>query len=92
MRKWHLPVNIQEAVHYHHTPLLARSAPLDAALTNLSNQIALFMQNGEEGNQPGQVIDDEAWQFCSLSADLAESVIEEADALCEESFRLFIQS
>lgn len=47
---WQLPLSLQEAVAYHHTPELAEIAQLETAIIHLANAVTNYIENAEKDN------------------------------------------
>lgn len=88
LRAWKLPTHLEEAVAFHHTPLLARQFPLDAAITHLANIIASAVQFGSSGNRYVAPFESVAWDIVGLSEDVIEPVVIEAETHFSEALRL----
>ncbi len=85
LRFWRLPVNILDAVAYHHRPAAAEDAPVNAALVHIANYFASLaypLATREDSHETERVsemrIDSQAWAIAGLDEDDLSVIMDEA--------------
>ena len=90
LRSWKLPVNIQDAVEFHHAPSMAKESPLGAAIIHLADSISK-----SEGHAVSSVknnrIDPMAWAITGLDEAAIEDMLDEAQKQFQISLELFLR-
>ena len=90
LRAWKLPVHIQDAVEYHHTPALAKESPLGAAIIHIADSIT---KNEGYAVSTARInrIDPMAWSITGLNQDIVADLLDEAGMQFKISLELFLQ-
>jgi len=90
LRTWKLPVNIQDAVEYHHAPSMARESPLGAAIIHLADSISK-----REGHAVSSIknnrIDPMAWAITGFDEASIEDMLDKAQMQFQISLDLFLK-
>lgn len=89
LRMWKLPVNIRDAVAYHHAPGMATESPLGAAIVHMSTAIAR-KDDGVDISQADIYIDPLAWAITGLSEDIIVEIMQDARLQYQASLELFL--
>ena len=90
LRTWKLPVNIQDAVEFHHAPLKAKESPLGAAIIHLADSYSKsegYVVSSKKNNR----IDPMAWAVTGLDQDVLASLQDEARMQYQISLDIFMQ-
>ncbi|MDX9746793.1 MAG: HDOD domain-containing protein [Syntrophales bacterium] len=78
-QKWCFPINLVEAIGYHHRPQLSTRAPLETAIVHVSNSIVRAKGIGFAGDPFVSAIHPGAWQMLQLSDDDIRDVLTQID-------------
>ncbi len=85
LRFWRLPVNILDAVEFHHQPGEAKDAPVNAALVHIANHFAsqayplATREDSHESETAMELpIDPVAWTISGLNNEILNEIMEEA--------------
>lgn len=76
---WKLPASLCEAVAFHHTPLEAPTAPLEAAIVHLANGIANMRERTKSLLVSTSPLDARAWETIGLSPEVTDAVVADAE-------------
>ncbi len=89
-QKWNFPVNLVEAIGYHHKPALSREAGRLVSVVHLSDAVVKMMGFGFSGDPYLHPVERKAWELLGLTEeDLREVLSEMEDTLTETgSFEL----
>ena len=90
LRAWKLPVNIQDAVEFHHAPSMAKESPLGAAVIHLADSITKSEGYAVSSTRNNHV-DPIAWAITGLDQDSIEEVLDEAEIQYQISLELFLK-
>ncbi len=84
IRRWKLPVSIQECVEFHHDPTKAKEYPGETAIIHLANSLACMaeLETFDEGEM--QRIDPAIWQILGLDGEIMHPVVSGAQAQIAE--------
>ena len=88
LKRWKLPVLMEDAVQYHHTPHRARD-PLEPSIVHLADIMANAMGIGSSGERFVSPLDSDACECIGLSVNVLDVIIQQADRHIEEIFRFF---
>jgi len=86
-QKWHFPLSLVEAIGYHHTPQLARQAPMETAIVHVADILVRAKGVGFAGDFLVPAVHPAAWEMLNLSeGDLRDifTGLEGAGAATEE--------
>lgn len=90
LRAWKLPLNIQDAVEFHHTPSMAKESPLGAAIIHIADSIAKtegMVVSSDKNNR----IEPIAWAITGLDQDSINEVLGEVEMQYRISLELFLK-
>lgn len=88
LKKWKLPVLIEHAVTYHHSPQKSQY-PLEPSIVHLADIIANATGIGSSGECFVSPLDLDAWECIGLSANILNLTIKQADHHIKEIFKFF---
>ena len=88
LKRWKLPVLVEEAVCYHHNPGEAQN-PLEPSIVHLADVMANAVGVGSSGERFVPSLDAGAWEEIGLSANVLEVIMKQADRQTEEIFTFF---
>lgn len=88
LKEWKLPLSLEEAVRFHHEPLLAVKFPVDAAIVHAADIISHAMQFGAGGEHFVPPIEAKAWESIGIRTKLLSSIIKQADMQFADAVRL----
>jgi len=86
-QKWHFPLSLVEAIGYHHTPQLARQAPMETAIVHVADILVRAKGLGSAGDLLVPAVHPASWEMLNLSeGDLCDifTALEGACASAEE--------
>jgi putative nucleotidyltransferase with HDIG domain len=75
VRRWGLPLNLQECVAFHHEPARATQYPVEVAIVHIANSIAALAELDSLDLHEAPRIHPVAWKLTGLHADIIESVV-----------------
>jgi putative nucleotidyltransferase with HDIG domain len=87
-QKWHFPLNLVEAIGYHHTPQLSRQSPMETAIVHVADVIVRARGVGFAGDPFVPAVHPATWELLNLSEDDLRDIfagLEEAGASVEET-------
>jgi len=87
-QKWHFPLNLVEAIGYHHTPQLSRQSPMETAIVHVADIMVRIKGVGFAGDPFVPAVHPATWEMLNLSeGDLRDifAGLEEASASTEET-------
>jgi HD-like signal output (HDOD) protein len=90
MRQWKYPVNLAQAVAYHHQPAATRIAPEEAAVVHLSDHLVNAMQIGSSGERYVPPLNQKAWEVLKFSPDVLGSIVGKIDEQIEAVQDVFL--
>lgn len=88
LKKWKLPVLIEHAVTYHHSPHKSQYL-LEAAIVHLADIMANAAGIGSSGERFVSPLDSDAWECIGLSTNILDLTMKQADHHIEEIFKFF---
>jgi len=91
LRHWKLPVTLIEPVAFHHRPLEARQAPVEAAIVHLADIIANAMQLGSSGERWVPPLVSEAWDRLGLTTSVLEPTLREVERQFDDTIEIFLE-
>jgi putative nucleotidyltransferase with HDIG domain len=89
LRSWNYPLNLINAVRYHHHPMSAGIFQMEASLVHLADYIVNAMQLGSSGERNVPPLQAKAWDRLNLEPSMLESLMESIDeqvAAVEQAF------
>jgi len=90
LRKWNLPVQMIEGVHYHHNPSDSLNFPLEAAITHVADIVAQTLELGSSGERYVPPLDSKAWEMLGLPASMLSSVATQVDCQVNDLSEIFV--
>ncbi len=75
-RHWQLPLQLVEAIEYHHAPHLAPTQRLAATFVHIANTLAYRAEVGTDSETIAPTISPESWATCQLDPAIARPTIE----------------
>lgn len=75
IRRWGLPLNLQECVAFHHDPTRASQHPVEVAIVHIANSIAALAELSSLDLHEAPRIHPVAWKLTGLQEDIIESVV-----------------
>ena len=90
LRAWKLPVNIQDAVEFHHTPSMAKESPLGAAIIHIADSIAKSEGMAVSSDKNNR-IEPIAWAITGLDQGSIDEVLGEVEVQYSISLELFLK-
>lgn len=79
VRRWRLPVLLEELVGFHHRPEEAIRYPLETAVLHISDVIANALQLGSSGEKYVPALSAIAWKTVGLGPHMLESILEQVE-------------
>jgi putative nucleotidyltransferase with HDIG domain len=89
LNEWRLPVSIENCVRRHHDPM-SSSDPLEPAIINLADIMAVALRIGSGGENFVLQLDPEAWNLLDFSKNIFAALIKQIDRQVEELTRIFV--
>jgi HD-like signal output (HDOD) protein len=83
--KWGLPPMLTEAIKYHHNPRHALGFTQEASILHCADILANALQLGSSGEVFVPPLEESAWQSLKLSPKIIPFVLDEVEALYEET-------
>lgn len=87
LKKWQLPMSLENIVENHHSPKNSRD-PLDPAIIHLANVMTTALGIGSSGERFVPPLEPEAWECVGLSPNILSSTIDQMDNQLEEMLRV----
>ena len=72
---WKFPVNLVQAVAYHHQPMSSQIAKEEASVVHLSDHLVNAMQIGSSGERHVPPLQMKAWEILRLSPEVLPSIV-----------------
>ena len=91
LRKWKLPLILEHAVEYHHTPLVSQH-PLEASIVCLADVLTNAMGLGTSGERLVPPIDPEVWNHLGLPTEIFQKVTQLIERQVEEVIQNFFDA
>ncbi len=89
LREWKLPTPLETGVRFHHNPA-ASPSPLEPAILNVADSLAIAMGIGKSGSSVVPEIDPETWTAAGLSAGVFQPVVRQADRQIDDITATFL--
>ena len=88
MQKWKLPVSIENMITYHHKPMASKN-PLEPAIINVADWMAIAMNMGTSGERLLPCLDPEVWKCLELPVSIFAPVVKQTKRQLKEVMRSF---
>lgn len=92
LKAWNYPVNLINAVRFHHHPMSAGPFQLEASIVHVADHIVNALQLGCSGERWIPPLQTKAWERLNLSVEILESVVETVDSQIVEVERAFLSN
>ena len=92
LRDWQYPVQLIEAVAYHHLPVSAPSQKTAASIVHLADHLVNALQMGSSGERFVPPLNLKAWEHLGFASDMLESVMSAIDEQIETVQEVFLAS
>ena len=89
LKKWKLPVILENSIRYHHA-YTEHQSPLESAVVHLSDIITNALGIGTSGEQFVPPLDTEAWEEIGLSTGILRATVKQADRHIAETVQIFL--
>jgi HD-like signal output (HDOD) protein len=83
LKHWKYPMNLVQAVAYHHQPTATRLAPEEAAVVHVSDHLVNAMQIGSSGERHVPPLNLKAWATLGFSTNMLASLVNKIDEQIE---------
>jgi putative nucleotidyltransferase with HDIG domain len=90
LKAWNYPVNLINAVRFHHQPMSAGPFQLEASIVHVGDHIVNALQLGCSGERWIPPLQTKAWDRLNLPVEVLESVVETVDSQIVEVERAFL--
>lgn len=90
LKAWRLPLNLEEIISCHHSPLLANRYKHDTSIIHIADAIVHALQLGNSGEKFVPVIREEAWKMLELSEDVVPQIFDFVERQANEVYERFI--
>lgn len=84
LKKWQLPISLENTVKYHHTPQESRD-PLEPAIVHVADIMTNALGMGSSGERFVPPLEPDAWQCIGISANILALAITQMDRQIEET-------
>jgi len=91
LKKWKLPVSLEDAVRHHHNPQKSQNR-IEAAIIHLADIMANVMGTGSSGEMLIPPMDHDAWAQIGLSPNIIPLTMEQSERQLEEIFEFFFNN
>jgi HD-like signal output (HDOD) protein len=88
LKKWRLPISLENIVKYHHAPHESND-PLEPAIVHLADLMTIALGIGSSGERFVPPLSTEAWESLGLSPNILSSTINQTDLQIEETLQFF---
>ncbi len=92
LREWQYPLQLIEAVAFHHAPMSAPSQATGAAIVHLADHLVNALQLGSSGERFVPPLNLKAWDHLGFTSDMLESVMAAIDDQIETVQQVFLSS
>ena len=92
LNAWHYPINLIQAVAFHHHPGSCEAFQTEAAVVHLSDHLVNAMRLGSSGEQFVPPLSQNAWERLSLPVEVISSVMTAIDDQLEAVQEVFLVS
>lgn len=90
-RLWHIPLELEECIAFHHDIASATRYSKQVALIHLANVFALMAELDSLELDDAPPLEPRAWEIVGLDADCVEPVVREAQQEIQEAEQLFTE-
>ena len=87
LKKWKLPVSLENSVKYHHSPQESKD-PLEPAIIHLADIMTNAIGRGSSGERFVPALNPDAWRSLELSPNILSSTIKQMERQIEEIIQL----
>ena len=87
LKKWKLPVSLENSVKYHHSPQESKD-PLEPAIIHLADIVTNAIGRGSSGERFVPALNPDAWKSLDLSPNILSSTIKQMERQIEEIIQL----
>jgi HD-like signal output (HDOD) protein len=87
LKKWKLPVSLENSVKYHHSPQESKD-PLEPAIIHLADIMTNAIGRGSSGERFVPKLNPDAWKSLELSPNILSSTIKQMERQIEEIIQL----
>jgi HD-like signal output (HDOD) protein len=87
LKKWKLPVSLENSVKYHHSPQESKD-PLEPAIIHIADLMTNAIGRGSSGERFVPALNPEAWKSLELSPNILSSTIKQMERQIEEIIQL----
>jgi HD-like signal output (HDOD) protein len=91
LKKWRLPVSLENMVKYHHVPQESKD-PLEPAIIHLADIISNALETGSSGERLVPPLDPEAWQCIDVSPNVLAFTIAQMDHQITETMHFIFKN
>jgi HD-like signal output (HDOD) protein len=88
---WKLPVNLIEAVSFHHYPMKSVGYPTESSIVHVADILANAMQQGTSGERYVPPLAEKAWDQLGISTSILTPTIHEVDRQFKDVIGSFLQ-
>ena len=89
LKKWNLPMSLENIVKYHHSPMLSND-PLEPAIVHLSDIMANALGMGSSGERFVPPLDQDAWTCIDLSPNILSLTIKQMEHQVRELIKFLV--
>ncbi|MBF0119483.1 MAG: HDOD domain-containing protein [Desulfobacterales bacterium] len=89
VKKWKLPVSIENMITFHHKPTNAQD-PIDPAIINLADLIVNALDIGTSGEYLVPILEVETWKVLGVTPSIFETAINQINKQLQEIIKFFI--
>lgn len=89
LKKWKLPVSLENIVTYHHAPQNSKD-PMEPAIVHLADIMTNALEIGSSGEHFVPPLNSTAWEALGLSPNILQLVVKQMDVQYEETLRFLI--
>ena len=87
LKKWKLPVSLENSVKYHHSPQKSKD-PLEPAIIHIADIMTNAIGRGSSGERFVPALNPDAWKSLDLSPNILSSTIKQMERQIEEIIQL----
>jgi len=87
LKKWKLPVTLENSVKYHHSPQESKD-PLEPAIIHIADIMTNAIGRGSSGERFVPALNPDAWKSLELSPNILSSTIKQMERQIEEIIQL----
>lgn len=80
VRRWSLPVNLQECIAFHHDPGQAKHNQVEVAIVHIANSVAILAEQDIDDPDVAPEINPIAWKLTGLEQDIIPATVASAQA------------